>query len=150
RGMRRWNVAENARARILDDNELRAVWKAAEDSDAFGALIRLALLTAQRRDKVWSMRWADISEDGVWTIPAASAREKGTAGKVKLPQMALDIIRAQPRIGDNPHVFPGRYGKTHASDYCRQKSVLDAKLKGTGAEIAPWVLHDLRRTARSL
>ena len=70
-------------------------------------MIRLALLTAQRREKVASMRWADVSVDGVWTVPA-DAREKGTGGALELPNAALEIVRAQPRMGDNPHVFAGR------------------------------------------
>jgi integrase len=68
RGMRRWNPTEHARARILDDDEIRAVWKAAADNGTFGALARLALLTASRRDKLASMKWVDISEDGLWSF----------------------------------------------------------------------------------
>ena len=47
RGMRRDNA--EARARILNDDELRKVWKQAEASGTFGALIRMLLLTGQRR-----------------------------------------------------------------------------------------------------
>jgi integrase len=149
KGMRRWNPTENARARILDDNELKAVWTVAEGNGNFGALVRLALLTASRRDKLASMRWADISEEGVWSIPTASNREKGTAGELKLPQAALDIIHAQPKIGDNPFVFAGR-GNAHLNGYSKFKATFDKKLQEAGATVAPWSLHDLRRTARSL
>lgn len=57
-GMGRDNGA--ARARILDDDELRAVWKHAGTCGTFGALIRTLLLTAQRRGAVLGMRWGDI------------------------------------------------------------------------------------------
>ena len=53
------------------------------------------------------MRWGDVSVDGIWTIPAGD-REKGTAGALLLPKVAVDIIRAQHRIGDNPFIFAGR------------------------------------------
>ena len=53
------------------------------------------------------MRWQDIAEDGTWTIPA-EAREKGNAVELKFPKLALDIIRAQPRFGDDPFVLAGR------------------------------------------
>jgi integrase len=149
RGMRRWNPTEHARARILNDDEIRAVWKAAADNGTFGALVRLALLTASRRDKLASMKWVDISEDGLWSIPTASNREKGTAGELKLPQMALDIIAGQPKIGDNPYVFAGR-GNAHISGYSKCKSALDAKLSENHPNMVPWTIHDLRRTARSL
>jgi integrase len=149
RGMRRWNPTERARDRVLDDDEIRAVWKAVKDNGSFGALVRLALLTASRRDKLASMKRADISEDGVWSIPMASSREKGTAGELKLPQAALDIITSQPKVGDDPYVFAGR-GNAHISGYSKCKSALDGKLAENYPNMAPWTIHDLRRTARSL
>jgi integrase len=104
RGMARRSGHAHQRARILTDDELRRIWLAAEDAGPFGGAVRLLLLTAQRRTKVVRMGWADISDDGVWTI-AKESREKGTAGAVKLPEAALAIIRSQPRYGDNPFVF---------------------------------------------
>jgi integrase len=76
RGMRRTNPKERARNRKLNDGELRAVWKIAEANGTFGALVRLLLLTGQRRAKVVAMRWQDLAMDGTWTLPA-EAREKG-------------------------------------------------------------------------
>jgi integrase len=145
KGMRRTNPKERARARILDDNELRTIWKAAESNGAFGAIVRLLLLTAQRRQKVVAIRWQDVSLDGTWTI-LTSDREKGNAGEVKLPQVALDIIRAQPQIGDNPYVFAGRGNGGHFNSPSKSKRLFDSKLP----EMPQWQLHDLRRTARSL
>jgi integrase len=144
KGMRRTDPKERARARILADDEIRAVWKAAEANGTFGALVRLLLLTAQRRDKVVSMNWDDVSIDGTWTIPAA-AREKGTAGELVLPPDALDIVRAQLHLGKNPYVLAGR-GNGHINGFSKAKRQFDAKLP----KIPQWQLHDLRRTARSL
>jgi integrase len=144
RGMRRTNPKERQRSRILADDEIRAVWKAAETNGTFGALVRLSLLTAQRREKVVSMRWSDVAMDGAWTIPA-EAREKGTAGELGLPKAALDIVQAQPHIGDNPFVLAGR-GDGHINGYSKAKRQFDAKLP----DMPQWQLHDLRRTARSL
>ncbi len=84
--MRRSNPKERARVRILDDDEIRAVWQAASENGTFGAFVRVLLLTAQRRDKVASMKWTDVSVDGVWNIPA-EAREKGTANELPLPEV---------------------------------------------------------------
>jgi len=144
RGMRRQDPKQQSRARILDDAEIRAIWNVAGDAGRFGAILRLCLLTAQRRTKVSVMKWADISVDGVWTI-AQEAREKDTAGELKLPANALEIIRAQLRIDDNPYVFAGRNGGPF-SGFSVTKTAFDAKLP----ELEPWVIHDLRRTARSL
>jgi integrase len=141
KGMRR-NGAK-ARDRTLNDDELRAVWKAAGDCGTFGALVKTLLLTAQRRKKGATMKWDDLV-DGVWTIPTDD-REKGTAGKIKLPKLALDIIEAQPRIVGNPYVFAYR-GTTAFNAWAQRKQELVDKLP----DMPPWVIHDLRRTARSL
>jgi integrase len=140
KGMRRGSPTK--RDRILNDDELRGVWKVAETSGTFGALIRLALLTAQRQDKLASMKWSDV-KDGVWTI-ATEAREKGNAGVLVLPDKAVRIIEAQSRE-DNPYVFPAARGSGYVSGWSKMKRAFDAKVK-----IAPWAFHDLRRTARSL
>jgi integrase len=143
RGMDRTNKKERARNRILNDDELRQVWRVAEANGMFGAFIRVALLTGQRREKIAAMRWEDI-KDSEWCIPSAK-REKSTPGCLVLPKMALDIINAQPRIAGNPYVFAGR-SNSYMQGMGKRKAEFDAKLTG----VAPYVTHDLRRTARSL
>src|SRR5262245_10896982 len=111
KGMRRTDPKQHSRARMLDDDELRAVWKAAEANGTYGALVRLLLLTAQRHSKVLTMKWDDVSSDGVWTI-ATAPREKGNAGVLVLPPLARAIIAALPRFASNNFVLAGR-GATH-------------------------------------
>jgi integrase len=142
RGMRRQSPNEQARSRILTDGEIRAVWAAADQCGAFGAMVKVSLLTAQRREKVVSMRWADI-EGGMWAIPA-QAREKTAAGTLALPDMARRVIEAQPRFAGNPFVFVAR-GQGPINGFSKMKVKLD-RLSG----VSDWVVHDLRRTARSL
>ena len=104
RGMRRTDPKSRKRARILDDDELRVIWKVAENNGTFGAIVRLALLTAQRRGKLASIEWDHVTIDGVWNV-ATEVREKGNAGALVLPDAALQIIRSQNRVGANPYVF---------------------------------------------
>jgi integrase len=146
KGMRRTNPSARARARILDDSEIQVLWRAAESNGAFGAAVRLLLLTGQRRNKVFSMKWADISIDGTWTI-ATAEREKGNPGVLELPPVALDIIRNQPRVGNNPYVFPAARGDGHMRGYSKFKRAFDAKMP---PEMPQYGLHDLRRSCRSL
>jgi integrase len=147
-GMTRVTRGEGRRKRILSDDELRKLWNAGATSHAgamYGAFIKLALLTAQRREKLRDLQWGDIDANGVWTI-RTEAREKGNAGKLKLPQMALDIINAQPRFIGNDHVFSGRNGSAAATLFSgTYKADFDRASGVTG-----WRIHDLRRTARSL
>lgn len=144
RGMRVSSSKERARKRILSDDEIRQLWADWSTAGTFGAFLKTCLLTAQRRAKVLSMRWDDLSGDGVWTIPA-EAREKVNAGSLKLPAAALAIIKAQPTVKGNPYVFAGR-GKVPIGNMGNDKSRMDKRASLT----EPWTIHDLRRTARSL
>jgi len=144
RGM--WRDKAAPRARILSDEELRQLWKATEGVGAFNGIVRLCLYTAQRSRKVASMRWADITLDGEWSIPR-EPREKATAGALVLPEAALAIVKAQPRIAENPYVFASPQGDNKwLSGFSKAKRTLDAKLP----KVPHWTLHDLRRSARSL
>jgi integrase len=145
KGMRRTDPKKKERDRVLDDDELRRVWDVAGQSRTYGALIRMLLLTAQRLDKVLTMRWEDVDADGVWTIPTAE-REKGNIGKVRLPPDARAILEMLPRFDSNPFIFAGR-GQRHMSASGMFKAKFDAKLP---SDMPDWRLHDLRRTARSL
>jgi integrase len=143
RGMRRQSPCAHARARILGDDELRVIWSTAETDGTFGALVRLCLLTAQRRSKILRIRWDDVTPAGEWVI-STEAREKGNPGKLRLPEAAVAIIRAQPRTS-NPYVLAGRWDGPFRG-LARAKTRFDGKLPA----MPPWTLHDLRRTARSL
>jgi integrase len=136
-----WRGEKVKRDRILNDDELRAVWTAAESGGTYGALIRLALVTAQRQDKLASMKWEDV-KDGVWTI-ATEPGEKGNAGVLVLPDAAVAILDTQKTSA--LYIFPAARGTGYVSGWSKMKRAFDAK-----APIAPWAFHDLRRTARSL
>jgi integrase len=152
KGMQRTKPGERARERILDDDELRAVWRVAGESGVYGALVRLLLLTGQRLSAVLKIKWRDISpmtwpsnSPPVWTV-ATAPREKGNIGAVQLPAAVLAVLDALPRYASNPYVLAGR-GSMHIAYSGNPKKAFDAKLpKG----MKPWTLHDLRRTARSL
>jgi len=146
RGMGRRNIAQSARTRILADEEIRLVWKACSEMGTFGALVKMLLLTAQRLRKTAAMKWEHVT-DGAWHIPSEKG-EKGHAGVLKLPPLALAIINAQPRVADNPYVFVAERGHGDwYNSFSHGKLALNKRLPET---MPPWVLHDLRRTARSL
>ena len=137
RGMKRVPKAQHQRSRVLSDDELRVVWRNAETAGMLGAMVRLLLLTAQRRAKVYWMRWQDITPDGIWSIPV-EAREKGNGGRLVLPPLALAIINAQPHFASSPYVFVQRPGNRTVSAFHDRCGLPD------------WRIHDLRRTSRSL
>lgn len=140
RGMRRG--ASRRRDRILNHNEIRAVWAAAEASGTFGAFVQMLLLTAQRKSALLSMKWGDLHQN-VWTMPLIE-RAKGVPGKLPLPKMAMKIINQLPKVYGNEFVFAGRGDKAIVAGSA-SKALFDVKCGVSG-----WSLHDLRRTARTL
>jgi integrase len=152
------NPSERARDRILSDDELRALFKACDRLGVFGNLTKMLILTAQRRAKVATMKWVDVSDDGVWTI-VTEDREKGNAERLKLPKRVLAVLEAQKKVRLNEYVFPAsRVGRrngpgTHFGSFSafgQGKGELDKAMAEILDDVPPWVLHDLRRTARSL
>jgi len=149
RGMGRTSPRDRAKTRILNDEEIRAVWTAADQMDSFGGMVQFALLTAQRRAKLAGMRWADVTADGAWIIPK-EPREKGNPGELYLPALARGVLEAQPVMVENPYVFAGQ-GDTAISGFTQYTHRLRKRAAVIlGREMPSWSIHDLRRTARSL
>jgi integrase len=153
RGMARTKPKDRERDRVLSPSEIRQLWTATESTnETFRALVRVLLLTGQRRDEIARMKWAWIDGD-VLTVPADVYKTK-RAHKVPLPRAVLDLIKSQPRRDGCEFVFTTN-GKTPYSGFSKTKEMLDtainaARLKAGLGEIPNWRLHDLRRTARSM
>jgi integrase len=143
RGMARTKGKERARARILADDELRAIWKAADVTPGpFGALVQFLLLTAARRGEAAGMTRAEV-DGGDWTLP--EARNKVKVDLVRpLSPAAREVIAKLPRIGKAGHVFTTT-GRSGLGGFTKFKRKLDE-----ASGVKGWTLHDLRRTARSL
>ena len=137
RGMARGT--EQARSRILDDDELRAIWKATAVYPVYGCLLRFILLTATRRNEAGKMRWVELNGDRTWIIPAA--RYKTNLDHV-IPLSALALSVLPERNGE--FVF-SKNGHQAMGGYERHKRAIDE-----ASGVSGWVIHDLRRTARSL
>jgi integrase len=133
-----------ARERVLSDDEIRAFWSATADrADPFNRMARLLLLTACRRDEVGSMRWSEL-KDGIWAIPGGRYKT-GAEMLIPLSDAAQAVLASAPKIGPGDWVFTID-GRTRLGGFSRRKGALDSRMGGP----APWRLHDLRRTARSL
>jgi integrase len=125
------------RERVLSDDELGAIWRATDGAGPFNGIVRLLLLTGQRREEVAGMTWAELSDDlSTWTIPASRAKN-GATHIVPLSAPAQDLLRGVPRSGEL--AFPGLRGTFNG--FSPAKAALDAK-----SGVTNWRLHDLRRT----
>jgi integrase len=127
-----------ARSRILNDDELRAIWKACEEYPIFGPLLQFILLTATRRYEAGKMRRTEIN-GREWVIPAARYKTN-IDHLVPLSQMALSIL---PK-SNGEFVFSAN-GRQAIGSYAEHKQAIDE-----ASGVSDWVIHDLRRTARSL
>src|SRR5262245_33156469 len=90
------------RERALSLDELRRVWQAAGKVGGLGgALVRLLILTGQRRYETSMMRWSDLSgftsEARIWSIPGEITKNH-RPHQVPLAPEAMAIINAQPII----------------------------------------------------
>jgi hypothetical protein len=112
---------DRKRSRVLNDDEVRAIWLAADQAGTFGALAQLLLLTVQRLEKVRTLRWSDIGADGTWTIPTAP-RENGNAGQLPLPPLALQLIGRLARFAGNDFVFAGAMGRSPSCEGSSRKA----------------------------
>ncbi len=150
KGMARTIPAEHKRDRVMSDEEIRLMWPILDNMGTYGALVKVLLLSGQRLGKVREMQWSDL-EDGVWTIPVAHKREKANGGKLPLPRMVQEVIKAQDEIKGNPYVFPATRGNGRFNGFPKSKVRLDERLReALGGELEPWVLHSLRHTAKTL
>jgi integrase len=143
RGMARTKPKERARDRVLTDDEMRKIWKAAgKMQNGFGYFVKYLLLTAVRRDEAANMRRSELEGD-VWVIPAARYKGKHDH-EVPLSKAAQAVLHAVPKIGNGDLVFT-HDGERAIGGFSKFKRKLD-ELSGAKG----WTLHDLRRTARSL
>jgi integrase len=141
---------ETARERILSDEELGALYKAAGGlTEPWGVLVRVLILTGQRRGEVAGMRWNELDLDtGTWSLPG-SRTKNGQPHVVPLPTEAVALLRTVKRRKEAEVVFEGPR-KTAMSGFGKVKARLDEALAKAMTEVkrtpSPWVLHDLRRT----
>jgi integrase len=140
----RMPTKECARDRILSDDEIERLVRAAKaDSYPFGAIYLVLLLTGQRRGEVSAMRWPEVDlQRRLWTIPAARAKN-GHAHEVPLSGAVIEILRQLPRFLHSDFVFTTN-GQSPVSGFGRAKDRFERTVGSTDGRV-----HDLRRTAAS-
>jgi integrase len=138
-------TTDTARDRVLTMEEIKAVWNAAGLLGfPFGQYLRTLALTGQRRTEVASMRWDDVDLDAAtWIIPAKDTKSARTH-LVPLSAPVVTMLRDVPQLGE--FVFT-HDGETHVSGFAKAKSRVDSFVAASDVKVAPWRLHDLRRTA---
>jgi integrase len=131
---------EGSRERVLSNDELRAIWRAADTlSEPSRSLVKAWILTGQRRDEVRCVPWSEVDPNrALWTLPAA--RNKGKRDHEIPLSPAVVALLGEPRQPGAP-VFTTDGKKPYAGQK-RLKAILDRESRVTG-----WTFHDFRRTA---
>ena len=132
-------AAEQKRDRVLTEDEIRAIWTATIGSGDYATIVRLLLLTGQRREEVAGIRWTELDfERAVWSLPADRTKN-GQAHDVPLSDLVLEILMGREPRGERELIFGE--GKGSFSGWSQAKARLDRR-----SDVSGWRLHDIRRT----
>jgi integrase len=147
---------ETARERLLELDEVRLIYNHAGTLGLFWPeLVRLLVLTAQRRGDVAGMHWDEVDIGARrWSIPGRRSKN-GKAHIVHLSPPAIQILKALKGKDGMPAqgLIFSTTGTTPVSGFGRVKLRLDASLatacKSEDADAPqsppePWRFHDLR------
>ena len=149
------------RTRVLNDDELRLLWRASGRlSYPFGPMYRLLMLSGLRRNEVADAQWREFDlKKKIWTIPAERMKG-GAAHAVPLTEEMLALLASLQRLDGGDHLFSTTLGRRPVSGFSKTKRQLDKRMQfGWNAlrringrdrgSIAPWVIHDIRRSVRT-
>jgi integrase len=132
---------DEPRERTLSDEEIVAIWNAAPHNH-YGAIIKLLILTGQRRDEIGSMRWSELElKKRTLTLPGERTKNHRTHS-VPLSNAAIEILDGiEQRVGRDL-VFG--FGEGGFSGWSYSKKQIDETIN-----VPPWTIHDVRRTVRT-
>jgi integrase len=151
--------SKDVRRRVLDDAELRALWRATESAGyPYGPLLRMLALTGQRKSEVAEARWREFDlARRLWVIPAERMK-MDAAHVVPLADEVLALLAQLPRFKKGDHLFSTTFGAKPVNGFSKAKELLDKRMLAElrqGAdepdevELEPFVIHDIRRTMRT-
>ena len=139
------------RERVLDDAELQALMRAADDIGyPFGDLVKLLALTGARKSEVSGACWAEFDFAAkTWTIPAARFKT-GDTHTNPLTDDTISLLNGLPRFQHGDLLFSTTFGRKPFNGFSKAKARLDRLMREQlGSELQPFTLHDLRRTMRT-
>lgn len=142
-----WKVKrfkEQKRERYLTEEELARLGKVLRESDSEPEAvncIRLLLLTGCRLSEIQTLKWDYIDyKAGVLRLPDS----KTGAKLVPIGEAAIAVLKAIPKLDNNPYVITGRVEGQHLTDMQRPWRRLRKRADLDGLRI-----HDLRHSFAS-
>jgi len=140
-------TAEKSRERVLEDDEVTAIWDVAGNLGyPSGPFLKVLLLSAQRRGEVATMRWQDVDlERRIWALPSTATKAR-RPHDVPLSSQLVALIGELPRF-EGPYVFSTTSGRKAINGFSKMKARCDKTLKDEESQVDDWTMHDFRRTA---
>jgi integrase len=139
---------ETPRDRYLKADEIRRFWNGLDDAvmtKQIKLILRLLLVTGQRRGEVVGLHWDELDVEGsLWELPAARTKSR-RANRVPLTPLAWEIIHATGTT--DGYVFARAGGEPPVLRSISQAMRRD--LPALGLADNPATPHDLRRTLAS-
>ena len=133
---------EKSRDRVLHNDELAALWNCSkEESGHFGSILRLLILTGQRRSEVTGLIRRELDfKRAEWSLPPERAKN-GNRSVVPMTAATMrEVAHFEPAARDA--LLFTTNGRTPFSGHQKCKDRMDLTLQFA----EPWRLHDIRRT----
>jgi integrase len=153
---------EGNRERVLSEEEIKKFWFGLDDAlmaEGTRIILKLLLVTAQRKGEVTKSEWSEIDfNTGWWTIPSSKAKNKRTH-RVPLTGIAIDLLREAKELAkDSKWVFPSVKNQSITPRSISRAIRNNSKKKpkdhpkhkppyGDFFKFEHFTPHDLRRTA---
>ena len=105
---------ERSRERVLSIEELRAIWRATESLSAHDAILRLLMLTGQRKAEIGGLAWAELDRANAMVLLSGQRTKNGRPHELPLSKQALAILSEFPELPRCPFIF-GRRGRRRSA-----------------------------------
>ncbi|MCA0048205.1 tyrosine-type recombinase/integrase [Mesorhizobium sp. B283B1A] len=146
-----------AKDRALSPPEIRLMLKELENVPTLPTIrlgVKLILLTMVRKSELLGATWDEVDfENAVWSIPKERMKRK-KPHNVYLSRQSLDIMIALKTCAANSrYVLPSRYDADEPmsrATFNRITMAIVDRAKKQDLPLAPFTVHDLRRTGSTL
>jgi integrase len=134
---------EKSRDRVYSDDEIRLIWRTADQLGGVdGRFLKMLLLTGKRKSALAEMMWEEIDDTWFWNAPKSENKNK-RLHPIPLPPLAQRVLGPKQKQG---YVFPGPVERTHYSD---EDNILHRKVRRREPLLADFFPHALRHTAET-
>jgi integrase len=147
---------EEARDRALSREELVTLFAAMRKTKGFSSIneltIKLLLMLAVRKGELVTAKISAFDlENATWRLTTADTKTKAEI-IIPLPKQAVECLRDLIRLADgSEYLLPARQYQDRRLPYIHENTlnVAMSKVKANMSNIAPFTIHDFRRTART-